>query len=232
MRGRVPLIHHIRQPPRAAALAGILFAVLFSISMVLLRLAIPEALSGPTLAAWVAGKTETIALALTLIPFAGLCFLWFMAVVRSHLGTSEDQFFSTVFLGSGLLFLAMMFVSAAIATSMLTSSTVMANTGEASGVMLFGRALLYTITNVYAVRMAAVCMIVLATIWMRTNILPRVVVLPTYALAVLLLVSSNVTLWLVLVFPAWVLLISIIFLVVDLRGEPARAEDVPGPKKP
>jgi hypothetical protein len=51
----------------------------------------------------------TVNFALTLVPFAGIAFLWFMGVVRSHLGRLEDQFFSTVFYGSGLLFLAMLF---------------------------------------------------------------------------------------------------------------------------
>lgn len=78
---------------------------------------------------------------------------------------------------------------------------------------------MYTITNVYAVRMAAVFMISLATIWTRTQIMPRLFVFLTYALALLVLVSSNLTLWLILVFPAWVFVISMFILIVSLRGE-------------
>ena len=218
--------------PRAAAIAGILFAVLFSTSIVLIRLAIPEELSGTDVAAWAQGHTATLSLALTLMPFAGICFLWFMAVVRDHLGALEDHFFSTVFLGSGFLFLAMMFASAAITEGILASYAIAAHALVKSGVMLFGRALMYTITNVYAIRMAAVCMMVLATIWMRTGVMPRVLVFPTYALAVLLLVSSNLSLWLTLVFPAWVFVISIFILVADLRGKTTEAEGVPGPREP
>src|SRR5438309_1783371 len=76
-----------------------------------------------------------------------------------------------------------------------------------SGVILFGRAVMYTITNVYAVRMAAVFMIALATIWIRTRVMPRVFVVLTYAVALLLLVSGDFTSWLILVFPAWVFVI-------------------------
>src|SRR5438874_6333639 len=95
--------------PRAAAVAGIIFAVLITISLVLIRLAIPEELSGTNTAAWLQGNTTTLTLALTLVPFAGIAFLWFIGVVRDRMGALEDQFFSTVFFGSGLLFLAMMF---------------------------------------------------------------------------------------------------------------------------
>src|SRR5690348_2530850 len=100
MKERATVTHQAPGTPRAAAIAGILFAVLFSTSIVLIRLAIPEELSGTDVAAWVQGHAATLSLALTLMPFAGLCFLWFLAVVRAHLGALEDQFFSTVFLGS------------------------------------------------------------------------------------------------------------------------------------
>jgi hypothetical protein len=165
---------------------------------------------------------------LTLVPFAGIAFLWFMGVVRDRLGTLEDQFFPTVFFGSGLLFLAMMFASAAIAGGILASYAIAADTLTKSGVIIFGRAIMYTITNVYAVRMAAVFMISLGTIWVRTRLMPRVFVVLTYALALLLLVSSNLTLWLILIFPAWVFVISVFILVVSLRGGQAEAEGVVG----
>jgi hypothetical protein len=56
-----------------------------------------------------------------LVPFAGVAFLWFLGVVRDHLEPLENQFFSTVFFGSGLLFLAMIFAYAAIAGGIISS---------------------------------------------------------------------------------------------------------------
>src|SRR2546430_7262626 len=144
MNQRVTLTRQALKTPRAAAVAGIIFAVLFTISLVLLRLALPEELSGSNTAAWLQGNTTTITLALTLVPFAGIAFLWFIGVVRDRMGALEDQFFSTVFFGSGLLFLAMMFASAAIAGAILESYTIEANTLTKSGIILFGRAILYT----------------------------------------------------------------------------------------
>ncbi len=204
--------------PRAAAVAGIVFAVLFTISMVLIRLALPEALSGTDVAAWLQGNTTSITLALTLVPFAGIAFLWFMGVVRAHQGRLEDQFFATVFLGSGLLFLGMMFIAAAIAGGILSSYAIDADALIKSGGIIFGGAVMYTITNVYAIRMAAVFMLSLSTIWMRTRVMPRVIVLLTIALALLLLVISNLTFWLILTFPAWVLVVSVFILIESLRG--------------
>jgi hypothetical protein len=228
MKQPVTLTRQALKTPRAAAVAGIIFAVLFTTSMVLIRLAIPEELSGATTAARLQGNTSTVTLALILVPFAGIAFLWFIGVVRDRLGKLEDQFFSTVFFGSGLLFLAMIFASAAIAGGILESYTIEANTLIKSGVLSFGRAVMYTITNVYAVRMAAVFMISLATIWMRTGVMPRLFVFLSYALALVLLVSSNLTLWLILVFPAWVFVISMFILIISLRGERAAAEGVLG----
>jgi hypothetical protein len=225
MKQQVVLTRQALKTPRAAAVAGIVFAVLFTTSMVLIRLAIPEDLQATNTAAWLQGNTRTISLALTLVPFAGIAFLWFMGVVRDRLGTSEDQFFATVFFGSGLLFLAMMFVSAAIAGSILASFSIASGTLIRSGVVTFGRAIMYTVTNVYGIRMAGVFMLSLGTIWMRTRVMPRVFVLLTYALALLLLVSS-LSLWLILVFPAWVFVISLFILVMSLRGE--QAEGVVG----
>src|SRR5262245_49360149 len=105
--------------PRAAAVAGILFAVLFSGSLVLIRLSIPANVEDSGV--WLKQRAGTVTLALSLLPFAGIAFLWFMGVVRDRMGYLEDQFFSTVFFGSGLLFLAMTFVSAALAGGVLAT---------------------------------------------------------------------------------------------------------------
>jgi len=228
MKQQVALTRQALKTPRAAAVAGIIFSVLFTASIVLIRLALPEELSGTNTAAWLQGNTATVSMALTLVPFAGIAFLWFMGVVRDRLGTLADQFFSTVFFGSGLLFLAMMFASAAIAGGILASYAISADTLTKSGVILFGRAVMYTITNVYAIHMAGVFMISLGTIWIRTRVMPRLFVFLTYALALLLLVSSNLTLWLILVFPAWVFVISMFILIISLRGEQAEAKGVIG----
>ena len=218
------------QTPSAAAIAGILFAVLFIASVGLMRLAIPEEIGGSDANAWLQYNAESVRFALTLVPFAGIAFLWFMGVVRAHLGRQEDQFFSTVFFGSGLLFLAMIFTTAAVAGGILSAYALAPAAMEDSGVITFGRSVIYTITNVYAIRMAGVFMLSLATIWGRTGAMPRAFVFVTYVLAVLLLLVINLSLWVIMIFPLWVLAISIYILVVSLRGNAAEAESAVGGK--
>ena len=224
MNPKVALARQQLRTPRAAAVAGILFAVLFVISMALIRLVLPEDLAGPDAAAWLQGHTGLVSLALTLVPFAGIAFLWFEGVVRAHLGKLEDQFFSSVLFGSGLLFLAMTFTAAAIAGGIVASYAIAANQLIDSGVVTFGRAVMYTIMNVYAIRMAGVFMISLGTIWIQTRVVPRPFVFLTYALALVLLVTISFSLWMIFIFPVWVFVISVYILRVSLRGEAAEAE--------
>ena len=231
MNQHVLSMHQALRTPRAAAVAGIIFAVLFTISMLLIRLTLPEELSGTNTAAWLQANTTTILLALTLVPFAGIAFLWFLGVVRDRLGTLEDQFFATVFLGSGLLFLALIFAVAGIAGGMIASYAIEANTLIKSGVLILENAIIYTIMTVYSIRVAAVFMLSLGVIWMRTRVMPRVFVFLTFALALLLLVFSNLTFWLILVFPVWVFVISVFILIASLRGEQATAEGMVGLKE-
>lgn len=193
--------------PRAAAVAGILFSLLFAASLILIRTSIPETLSEGT--EWVATGSGRITAALVLMPFAGIAFLWFMGVVRDRLGTLEDQFFATVFFGSGLLFLAMVFVAMAIAGGILASSRSFSALSLQSDVIYFGRAVMLQISNVYALRMAGVFMISLGTIWLRTGLMPRWLAAITYLLALTLLLIINLSLWVTLVFPAWVLVVDV-----------------------
>lgn len=57
------------------------------------------------------------------MPFAGIAFLWFIGVIRDRLGDHEDRFFASVFLGSGLIFLATVFVAMAIAGALLAGAS-------------------------------------------------------------------------------------------------------------
>ncbi len=217
----VSLTHQTLRTPRAAALAGILFAVLFSGSVVLVRLSVPA--NPAEGGAWLKERAGVVSLALSLLPFAGIAFLWFMGVVRDRIGQPEDQFLSTVFFGSGLLFLAMTFVSAALAGGALTSYAINPNKLLDSGTYTLVRAVTYRVTNVVAVKMASVFMMSLATIWVRTRVMPRWLALLTYALAVAVSPSPGSNLSLTLIFPAWVGAVSVYILVSNLRTLPAQA---------
>jgi len=212
--------------PIAGAIAGILFAVLFAVSVTI----ITNAMAGVTreTGAWLATGAPRFKFALGLVPFAGLFFLWFIAVARQRLGRFEDQFFATVFLGSGLLFLAMMFAAAASAGAIVASYAVDPAGFAASSTYLYARLIVAQIFNVYALRMAAIFLISQATLWMRTGVMPRWMAMVTYVVALVLLFIVTQASWVILVFPGWVFLVSVYILVTHLAGgRPAAVHDVP-----
>jgi MFS family permease len=203
------------QAPRAAAIAGILFSILLIASIVLHRLSVP---ADPLEAGeWLQTRANTVALALNLVPFAGIAFLWFIGVLRDRLGEREDRFFATVFLGSGLLFLAMLFMSAAMVGGLIIAYT--ADPGRLIGSPTFtsARAIAYEVMNIYAIKMAGVFMIATSTLAIRTGFIPRWIAFLGYAVALLLLLSSRYIEGILMVFPLWVLLISLYILIDNLR---------------
>jgi hypothetical protein len=148
-----------------------------------------------------------------LMPFAGIAFLWFIGVVRDGFGRLEDKFFSSVFIGAGLLFLAMVFVSSAIGAGLAASGRDAVDMSAHTEVATFGQMVLITLTKTYALRMGAVFMISLATIWLKTGLMPRWLVIVTYVLAVGILLASDISMWMTLAFPVWVLVVSVLLLV-------------------
>jgi hypothetical protein len=206
---------------RAAAIAGIVFGVLLVTAMVMMRLASSE-LGYDSLRADEDRRT-LIHTSLQLVPFAGIAFLWFIGVVREQLGAVEDRLFSTVFLGSGLLFLAMLFTGAVSAASMVA---MLDSPNANADVWAYGRDTSQGLVSVYAMRMAAVFTISVSTAGLRASALPRWVSYVGYVVALGLLLGSADQKWLQLLFPAWVLLVSatILFTSPAQRGP---APDVP-----
>ncbi|MET0860495.1 MAG: hypothetical protein ABW091_05640, partial [Microbacterium sp.] len=73
----------------------------------------------------------------------------------------------------------------------------------------------------YALRMAGVLLISLSTMWLRTGVMPRWFAFLTYIVAAVLLFTTSLGLWVTLLFPLWVLAVSIIILVTNYRREPS-----------
>lgn len=210
--------------PRAAAVAGVLFALLFGTALVLIRLALPEGAEAGS--QWLIAGSGNIKIASALMPFAGIAFLWFIGVVRDGFGGFEDKFFSTVFIGSGLLFLAMMFVTMAVGAGLEATNSLVVDAAAHSEVATFGQMVLLAISKTYALRMAAVFMVSLATIWLKTGLMPRWLVIVTYFVALGLILASDLSMWLALAFPIWVFVVSVLLLVragvIDLDRDASR----------
>ena len=211
--------------PRAAAVAGIVFSLLLGLALVLIIVSVPS--DPATAGTWLTNSSRraTIALALNLVPFAGITFLWFIGVVRDRLGQLEDRFFASVFLGSGLLFVAMLFAGAAFSGGLLAEA---AKSAAAPGpdTLVVGRQITSLLLRLYAMRMAAVFTMSTATITLRTQMAPRWIGMLGIAIAVVLLVTVNLTLWVALLFPAWILLLSVDILRNGFRRSPGAARTV------
>jgi len=210
---------------RAAAIAGILFGVLLIAALVMARIALAEgSLEGLRADA---RSRSLIRLSLNLVPFAGIAFLWFIGVLRDQLGAVEDRLFSTVFLGSGVLFLAMLFMGTVTSTSLMV---MLARPDPDVEIFAYGRSTTQTLISVYAMRMAAVFTLSVSTVGLRTAALPRWVCFLGYVVGLTLMLAAARFQWSQLVFPAWVLLVSLSLLLIRPGSpDPGAAVTAPAP---
>ena len=180
-----------------------------------LRASVPADPSEP--GAWLETNSRTVALGLNLIPFSGVAFLWFIGVLRDRLGQREDRFFATVFLGSGLLFLGMLFVAAGVIGAIIMAFAAAPKELIASPAFHLARAIAYNIANVYMIKMAAVFMISLSTVTWLTAIAARWLAILGYVLALFLLFGAGYFNWAFLTFPLWVFIFSCYILIDNYR---------------
>jgi hypothetical protein len=206
--------------PRGAGIAGVIFAVLTIIAVVIVRLVLgAESIAG-TPGTWLTQPLQRSAfrIALQLLTFAGIAFLWLMGVLRNRLGALEDQLFATVFLGSGLLFVSSLFSASAVIGALET--TVTNGTLRNDDVYWLARYTTRALLNVFAVKMAAAFTFSTCTIGLRTGILPRWIIYCGFACGLVLLVIVTNWEWIVILFPIWILLVSVHILTSDLRSKP------------
>jgi len=192
-----------------------LFSLLLIAVFSLLRISVPADPQEP--GSWLRTNSSTIALALNLVPFAGIAFLWFIGVLRDRLGALEDRFFATVFLGSGLLFLSMLFTAAAAVGGILMAFAAQPEELINSATFHFARAATYNLVNIYMIKMAGVFMITVSTLAIYTGFASRWSAILGYVLALFLLIGSYYMSWSFVVFPLWVLLMSFLILRDNIR---------------
>jgi hypothetical protein len=203
--------------PRAAAIAGILFAVFLAASLYLVQLSIsPQEWEDGS---WLESDADRVKAGTTLIAFAGISFLWFIGVIRHQFGKLEDQFYSTVLLGSGLLFVAMLFVGMAAYGAILTAHEQDPGFANSSAYNVTAP-LTVELLRTYALRMAGVFLFSLGTMWLRTGVMPRWAALSQFGVAVVLLFGAAAEQVIVLLFPLWILVISV-YLLIGAYHRPA-----------
>ena len=207
-----PLTREQLRTPRSAALAGIVFAVLLATTMVLIQVSIPDdRVYDP---AWLRDRSTEVSLAVGLVPFAAIAFLWFVGVIRDQLGEREDRFFSTIYLGSGLVFLGLLMVWSGLIGAALATVAADPSWADTSS-FTFAASLVKVLGSTAMLRMAGVFIFSAGTMWMRTGVMPRIVVWLSYCLALVMLVGGGSMRPLRLAFPLWVLAVSVFLLLAD-----------------
>jgi hypothetical protein len=77
----------------------------------------------------------------------------------------------------------------------------------------------------YFLRMASVYMLSIGSLWTRTKVVPRWLTIVTYIVAVPFLVFAGSLRWARFLFPAWVLMVSIVILILNFRHNKEREDD-------
>jgi hypothetical protein len=214
------------RPPREAAIAGLVFSFLLIIGLGIIRLGLPDVQTEQAVVN--PGFGKALHLALHLVPFAGIAFLWLLGVLRQQMGAVEDKFFATIFLGSGLLFVASLFAAGAVTEAVLGGTQARSNQQVSSDVYYFARQAGYAFLNIFGIKMAGAFIFSTCTIALRTAILPRWIAFCGYACGVVLLLVISEWLWIAMLFPLWTMLVSAYILAVKRTSADRNAQAIGG----
>ena len=108
------------------------------------------------------------------------------SVALANRATVEDKFFATIFLGTGLLFVAMLFVSTALAGG-IASEAGRRNGSVPIEVSQFARPTVNSLVTNYGIRMAAVFAISTSMIGLRLGFFRRWLAFTGFAIGLFLL---------------------------------------------
>jgi len=202
--------------PRAAAFAGIVYSILLSIDMSLtynLNKVTPQDVTQEWLQNW----SDTASLVIAIVPFAGIAFLWFTGVVRDQLSYQEGRFFATLFFGSGIIQIVLLFIWSAIFGAVMGTRNIIAAGLAEGGFYVFEFVLMNEIIGNYALRMAGIYMTAIGALWGQTGSMPRWLTVITYILAMGFLFAADRIRESRFIFPVWVMVVSIVILVLNYR---------------
>jgi hypothetical protein len=195
----------------AASFAGLVFAVLSFVALLLLNSAPNLSAPDSELTAWYSdpANRRSLTVGLSLSVVSAVAFLWFIAVIRRRGRDREDKFFATVFLGSGILLTGVMLVgAAALASPAVTVDLADGRVPDASvlaALVGLGTSLLLVVLP----RLHAVFMISTSTLALRTKAFSRWLSYFGYGIALVMFVTPILLEPLGLAFPVWVAILSI-----------------------
>ena len=213
----------------AAAIAGLAFAGLAFVASTLLS-AQPATSAPPAeVVAWYgdsANRTSVIT-ALVLTAFAAIAFLWYIAVIRRRVGVREDQFFATVFLGSGFLVAAILLTGVTVMSSVAIGMELENGALPTPGVFTVVNGLGHGLLLLVLPRVQAVFIITTSTVGIRTGAFPKWLAIIGYLFGLGMLIVPLLIEPVALVFPLWVGLMSAVLLVRRRRGRIGADEERP-----
>ncbi len=194
----------------AAAVAGVAYVALTIVARWIL-VSVPE-LDEPELVAWYndTDNQNLLVLALSLTSVATVAFLWFVAVIRRRTGDREDQFFSTVFVGSGLVLIVSRLLATSAAVSPAVGSRLLDSESLNATVIAVSDGLGAAVALVVAPRMQAVFVISTSTVILRSRALPTWLAYVGYVFGVVMFFVPFLIEPMDILFPLWVLMVSVV----------------------
>jgi hypothetical protein len=217
---------------RVAAISGIVFAVLFVVALVLVHQAPALGDSDAAYAAFYAngGDQLFVAIGIYLVPFAGIAFLWHMTAIRSVLDTltpTPSMMAHGLNLLAGIIFVTLAFAGTAAVGAVAFGVYFGHSPAEDPAVARALTDVGYGLVFVFAVRGAGMFALTTTTLLRNAKVLPTIATVAAYVLAAFLLLAVTKNPVAILVFPAWVVLISVFLLrhAAATRSLPHRTPD-------
>ena len=214
----------------SAAIAGIVYAILASVALlVVVDFPHPD-LSDAELEAWFAdgSNRRQLLVALNLGTVGAVAFLWFVAVLRNRIGDQEDRFFGTVFYGSAIMHAVFWILGLASLASIpaaidLFDVTVRVDSASVGSTGGFAAAMLF----VAGPKIQALFVVSTSTIFLRTSTAPKWLGLLGYGFGIVLFVVPVVARPVGLGFPIWVFVSSVTVLATKRVEGDSRSGSAP-----
>ncbi len=207
---------------------GALFAILFLVSLWLLRSAPRPNETDQKFVDFYASddRRKIMLVGLYVLPLSAVAFIWFIAALRQWVARSthrRSQMTSTVQLVSGMAFITLALASAGASTmpaALVEIGYDKVDADMARDFPLYGTALLL----VFGVRMAAMFVMTTAKIGRASGYMPRWFSVVSIIVAAVLFLSYSVTVWLAVVFPVWVFALCVLIIYHAYKADPESLE--------
>jgi hypothetical protein len=214
---------------RLSALTGILFAALFVLALVFVYTTPHLSASDADITAFYdSSSTVLVTVGQTLVPLAGIAFLWHAHTTRLLIESRTPSPSAIPYglqLVSGILFVVLLFAGTASAGSVallkdLTNAP-LPSVDVARGLLALGYAMIF----IYSIRGAGMYALTTTTLLRQAGIIPTWLAIVSYLLALFLLVSTTLHPVVVLIFPTWVVVASlVVFVRAGRMAQPAISE--------